>query len=94
MPITGGWVIGITKLLQFFPVSGDDPALISFCFGYDDQDSTFKRAREQPYEAAEVALTRRSFENRRQLVDGEHRLFNAEAPLASTLFDVRGVVNS
>jgi len=40
--------------MPLFPVSGDDPAFISFYFGDDNEDSTFKRAKEQSDEAAVV----------------------------------------
>jgi hypothetical protein len=62
--ITGGSVIGITKPLSpLFPIPGDDPALISFYFGNFNEDSTLKRAKEQPDEPAVISIPRRSLED-------------------------------
>lgn len=66
-------MIGITKPLRpLFPISGDDPALISFYFGDDDEDSTLKGAKEQPDEPAVISVPRRSLEDRTGLIDREH----------------------
>jgi hypothetical protein len=54
--------------------------------------STFKRSKEQPDESAVVASPRRSLKNRSGLIDSEHRLLHGEAALASTLFNVRGIM--
>src|SRR5207253_3735770 len=89
---TGGCVIGITKPLRFFPVSGDDPAVIGFYLCNSNKDSTFKRPKEQPDESAVVAAPRRSLKNRSGLIDSEHCLLHGEAALASTLFNVRGIM--
>src|SRR6267143_282436 len=90
---TGGCVIGITKpLLPLFPVSGDDPALISFYFGDDDQDSTLKGTKEQPDEPAVVSVPRRRLENRTGLIDGDLGLLDGKATLAGAFFDVCGIM--
>ena len=84
---------GITKPLRsLFPVSGDDPALIGFYFGNNNEDSTFKRAKELPDESAVVASARWRLEDRTGLIDREHRLFHGKAALACALFDMRGVM--
>lgn len=60
---TGGSLIGMTNpLTLLFPVSGDDPALIVFYFSDDDQNPTFKPAKQQPDESAMVSLARWRFE--------------------------------
>jgi len=78
--------------MPLFPVSGDDPALISFYFRDDYQDSTFKRAKEQPDEAAVVSLAWRSLENGRRFVDRKGCLLNRESAIAGAFFKMRGVV--
>ena len=61
---TGGSVIGITKpLTPLFPVSGDDPAFISFYFSDNDENSTLKHAKEQPNQSTVVSVPRRSFKD-------------------------------
>jgi hypothetical protein len=51
-----GRVIGIIKLLTlFFPISGDDPALIAFDLCDYDEEFNSKRAREQPDESAVIS---------------------------------------
>jgi hypothetical protein len=55
--------------MPFFPVPGDDPALISSYVGNDNEDSTFKRSKEQPDETTVVSLARWSFEDGGWLID-------------------------
>jgi hypothetical protein len=89
----GGCVIGMIKLLTLlFPISGDDPALIAFNLCDCDQNFTSKRAREQPNEPAVISSPHRRFDYGYGLIDAEHCFLNAEATLASPLFDVSGVV--
>jgi hypothetical protein len=80
--------------MPLFPVSGDDPAFISFYFGDDYEDFTFKRAKEQPDEAAMVSLARWSFENGCGLIDRERCLLNRKSTITSALFKMGGVVES
>jgi hypothetical protein len=89
----GGRVIGMIKLLTLlFPISGDDPALIAFNLCDCDQNFTSKRTREQPNEPAVISSSHRRFDYGYGLIDREHCFLNAEATLASPLFDVSGVV--
>ena len=53
-----------------------------------EQNFTSKRAREQPNEPAVISSSHRRFDYGYGLVDREHCLLNAEATLASPLFDV------
>ena len=90
---TGGSVIGITKpLTPLFPVSGDDPAFISFYFGDNDEDSTLKRAKEQPDQPAMIAIPGWSLEDRRRLIDRERGLLDRESTLAGAFLNVCSVV--
>src|SRR5207248_11660965 len=87
---TGGCVIGITKpLTRLFPVSGDDPAFISFYFGCDNEDSTFKRTKEQPDQTALITLSFWRFKDRARLINRERHLFDRESTLASALLYMR-----
>jgi hypothetical protein len=85
--------MGITKPLRpLFPISGDDPALISFYFGNDDENPTPKGAKEQPDEPAVVSIPWRSLQDRTGLIDRERGLLECESPFQRASFDMRGVV--
>src|SRR5438874_1288957 len=90
---TGGCVIGITKpLTRLFPVSGDDPAFISFYFGYDNEDSTFKRTKEQPDQTAVVSFRSGVLRIEAGLSIVSVACSTVKSTLASALLDMRGVV--
>jgi hypothetical protein len=60
--------------------------------GNDNEDSTFKRSKEQPDETAVVSLARWSFEDGGWLIDRQRCLFNRESAIAGAFLKMRGVM--
>jgi hypothetical protein len=90
---TGVRVAWMTKaLMPFFPIRGDDPALIVFHFSDYDQNPIPEGPEKQPYRPTMISTARRRFENACRLINREHRLFHGESTFSCAFLYVGRVV--